>query len=190
MILDPKTNLSFSKSQIALEYAYRWLEQSLEHSVFWVHATNTARFEEAYKRIALECDIPGRQDPKEDMMQIVRNWLENKYRCMWLMVVDNVDDIKAFFKEKNSFGKSLSEYLPQCSRGSIVYTTRDRRAGVNLVPGRDPIIVHSMSFVEAHLLLGEKVRGKSTEEEQKELLEALDYLLLAISQSVAFMAKR
>src|SRR5205809_2988896 len=109
---------------------------------------------------------------------------------MWLMVVDNIDDINGFFKEKNSFGKSLSEYLPQCSRGSIVYTTRDRRAGVNLVPGRDPIIVHSMSFVEARLLLGEKVKGKSTEEEQKELLEALDYLPLAISQAVAFMAER
>ena len=81
------------------------------------------------------------------------------------MVVNNVDDIKAFFKEKNSFGKLLSEYLPQYSRDSIVFTTRDRRASVNLIPGQDLIIIHSISFAEAHLLLSEKVRSKSTEEE-------------------------
>ncbi|KAI9760617.1 MAG: hypothetical protein M1840_002374 [Geoglossum simile] len=177
------------KSQAALEYAYRWLEQWPARSVFWVHSANTERFEESYKRIASECGIPRQQDPKEDMLQNVRNWLESKYKCMWLMIVDNVDDIHTFFK-KNSFGKSLAEYLPQCSGGSIIFTTRDRRVGVNLVPGRDPIAVHPMGVTEAQLLLNKNIRQKSTEGEQKELLEELDYLPLAISQAAAFMIER
>ena len=120
-------------------------------------------------------------------MQIVQNWLESKYKYMWLMIVDETE---SFFKERNSFGKSLPEYLPQCSRGSIVYTTRDRRAGINMVPGRDPISMQSMSPAEARILLGERLRGKSTEEEQEELLKALDYLPLAISQAAAFITDR
>jgi tetratricopeptide (TPR) repeat protein len=123
-------------------------------------------------------------------MQIIRNWLENKCKCTWLMVVDNVDDAIAFFKEKNSFGKSLSEYLPQCPRGSIVYTTRDRRVGVNLVPGRHPISVQPMNPSEARILLEKRVEGRSTAEEQEELLKALDYLPLAISQAAAFITER
>jgi tetratricopeptide (TPR) repeat protein len=167
------------------------MEQSPGTSVFWVYASNAARFEEAYKRIALECQVPGRDDPKPDLMQLVRNWLESRYECRWLMVIDNVDEASVFFKEKNSFGKSLSEYVPQSSKGSILYTTRDRDVGVDLTPDdRDPIIVPSMNFEEARTLLGEKISCESTEAEQLELLEGLDYLPLAITQAAAFIAKR
>ncbi|KAH0536061.1 hypothetical protein FGG08_007027 [Glutinoglossum americanum] len=177
------------KSQIALEYVYRFLEQSPKCSVFWVFATNTSRFEEVYRRIAFEYEIPGREDPKGDLMQLVRNWLETKYKGTWLMVVDNVDDINVFFKEKNSYGKSLSEYIPQSPKGAILYTTRDRSIGVNLVPPRSLIGVPRMDPIEARDLLGEKVMHKSTKEEQFELLEGLDYLPLAISQAAAFMTE-
>src|SRR2546430_640076 len=96
-----------SKSQIALEYAYRLREQSPQCSIFWVYATNVTKFEEGYKRIASECHIPGCEDPKGDLMQLIRNWLESKYKCNWLMIIDNVDDVNIFFKEKNTFEKSL-----------------------------------------------------------------------------------
>jgi len=62
-------------------------------------ASNAARFEEAYKRIASECDIPGHQDPQVNVMQLVRNWLESVYMCNWLMVIDNVDNANTFFRE-------------------------------------------------------------------------------------------
>ena len=47
-----------------------------------------------------------------------------------------------------------------------------------------------MNLVEARLLLGDKIGGESTEDEQSQLLEQLDYLPLAITQAAAFMAKR
>lgn len=99
------SDLPISKSQIAIEFAFRWMEQYPARSVFWVYASNAARFEEAYKRIALECQVPGRDDPKSDLMQLVRNWLESRYECRWLMVIDNVDEASAFFKEKKFLRK-------------------------------------------------------------------------------------
>jgi hypothetical protein len=106
------------------------------------------------------------------------------------MIVDNVDDGSMFFEERNFFGKTLSEYIPQSSKGSVLFTTRNRDLGVDITPDQDPIDVPLMSLEEARTLLGDKIRGESTEIEQLELLEELDYLPLAITQAAAFMAKR
>lgn len=178
------------KSQIALEYAYRERGQSANTSVFWIHAGNAARFVESYKRIASECQIPGRDDPNADVLQLVRDWLEAKYECRWLMIVDNVDDRNMFFETFAYAGKALREYIPQSSKGSIIYTTRNRDIGMDLALDRVPITVPSMDPQEAQALLGQRIRAESTETEQLELLGELVYLPLAISQAAAFMAKR
>ncbi len=60
--------------------------------MFWVYVDNMEKFEEMYRQIASEYDIPGHTNPKEDIIQLVRNWLESKYRCLWLIIIDNVDD--------------------------------------------------------------------------------------------------
>ena len=113
-----------------------------------------------------------------------------KYKCKWLMIIDNVDD-HGFFESLTSVGKSLREYVPQSTNGTgiIIYTTRNRDIGIDLSLDRDPIIVPSMEPEEARDLLGKGILA-STKEEQLELLDALVYLPLAISQAVAFMAKR
>jgi len=179
-----------SKSQIALEYAYRERDVSSDVSVFWVHSTNTARFVESFKRIASELNIPGRESPEIDVLQLVRDHLESKYTCNWLMIVDNVDDRITFFEDQSYKGKSLCEYIPQTPRGAIMYTTRNREIGVDLDSDRDPIEVPSMNVEDGRSLLGPKIRAQSTQDEQIELLEELVYLPLAITQAVAFMIKR
>ena len=123
------------------------------------------------------------------MLQLVRDWLEMKYKCKWLMVIDNVDE-RGFFEGLTSTGKTLREYVPQSRNGSIIYTTRNRDIGIDLSLERDPIFVPSMELEEARDLLGKRIKAESTKEEQIELLDALVYLPLAISQAVAFMAKR
>ena len=112
-----------------------------------------------------------------------------KYNCKWLMIIDNVDD-RGFFEELTSTGKTLREYVPQSMNGTIIYTTRNRDIGVDLSLERDPIFVPSMELEEARDLLGKRIRAESTTAEQLELLDALVYLPLAISQAVAYMAKR
>ncbi|KAM6510829.1 hypothetical protein FSOLCH5_011275 [Fusarium solani] len=58
------------KSQIAIEYAYRVRKSAPQTWVFWVHAANAARFEQAYRDIADKAEIPGREDPKADILQL------------------------------------------------------------------------------------------------------------------------
>lgn len=97
------------KSQIAVEYAYRRKDQRADCSIIWIHGSTIARFEESYKRIATEFQLPGLADPHIDVLQLVRNWFESEYQLPWLMVVDNVDDTQIL--EKMPSGKSPWEYL-------------------------------------------------------------------------------
>lgn len=177
------------KTQLALEYAIRLKERSPSVSVFWVFASNETRFEDAYKRIASICGIPGHRDPDANLLQIVRDWLERTYPCKWLMVVDNVDNASDFF-EMQLLRKSMYEYVPQSSNGSVLYTTRNRDIAVDLASDQDPIDVGSLSTEEANQLLDKYVRDASTGDERLEFLQALNCIPLAITQAVAFMAKR
>ena len=106
------------------------------------------------------------------------------------MILDNVDDRNAFFETYTYAGKALREYVPQSSKGSILYTTRNMDIGMDLALDRSPITVPSMDAQEALALLGQRIRAESAETEQLDLLEELVYLPLAISQAAAFMAKR
>lgn len=145
-----------------------------------------ARFEESYKRIAAEFELPGRDDPLVDVLQLVRNFFEGLFDISWLMIVDNVDDSQIFRETRT--GKSPFEYIPQVASGSILYTSRNRDVAVDLVG--DPISVPPMSPEEARMLLGDRIRGTSTIAEQDMLLAELDQLPLAIMQAVSYMAKR
>jgi hypothetical protein len=100
---------SSRKSQIALKYAYRQRELHPKCSIFWIHASNISRFEKSYASIAEEFHLSGRDDPRVDVLQLVRNWLESQYQMPWLMIIDNVDDAHIFDKTEN--GKSALEYL-------------------------------------------------------------------------------
>src|ERR1044071_339865 len=93
-----------SKTQIALAYAYQLRKTSPEVSVFWVHASNAERFRQAYASIAHECQVPGYDDPKTDLLPLVKTWLESKDRGRWLMVIDNADDAQLFGQPGN-FGQ-------------------------------------------------------------------------------------
>jgi hypothetical protein len=84
------------KTQVALECAYRLRESHPDLSVFWVHASNAERFLQSYMALAFQCEISGRDNPKE-ILPIVKNWLENKDHGRWLMVIDNADDMQMFF---------------------------------------------------------------------------------------------
>ncbi|KAL5351765.1 hypothetical protein ACLOAV_003626 [Pseudogymnoascus australis] len=61
------------KSQIAIEYAYRLRESAPQTWVFWVHASDAARFKLAYTNIAAKIELPNRVDPKADILRLVYN---------------------------------------------------------------------------------------------------------------------
>lgn len=75
--------------------------------------------------------MTGWDNPKADMLRLVRSWLCDKQRGRWLMVVDNADDASVFFQDVSQSrtadgpgvpqSELLSDFLPQSPNGSIVY---------------------------------------------------------------------
>lgn len=80
------------KSQLAIEYSYQVRNSSPEIWVFWVHASSKAKIEEGYRRIAEAIRLPGRDDPRVNILQLVRAWLCDESNGRWVMIVDNADD--------------------------------------------------------------------------------------------------
>ncbi|EXK23354.1 hypothetical protein FOMG_19866 [Fusarium oxysporum f. sp. melonis 26406] len=80
------------KSQLAIEFAYRFAAHSAEKWVFWVHASTQARVIEGFKSIADKVRLMGRNRPDADVLQLVFDWLCDGRNGKWLLVLDSVDD--------------------------------------------------------------------------------------------------
>jgi hypothetical protein len=48
-----------SKSQLAIEYAYRVRDTDPDMWVFWVHASSATRFKESYRNIVARLRLPS-----------------------------------------------------------------------------------------------------------------------------------
>jgi tetratricopeptide (TPR) repeat protein len=165
--------------------------------VFWVHASTRARFEEAYRGLADRLELPGRHDPKADVLRLVSNWLCNEANGQWTMVVDNVDDVETFFpsrrreqdKTVKSLSASLAAYLPQSRNGSILITSRSRDAAAKLARGqRNVKEVLAMDESQGLQLLRNKLSVASHEVGAvADLLRMLDCMPLAITQAAAYI---
>lgn len=189
-----------SKSQLALHYAHSVRDASPQTFVFWVHASTRARFEEAYIDIADRLRLPGRSDPKTNVLRLVSNWLRVEENGQWLMVVDSADDVEIFFpshtrsqRDKANVNTqiSLAAYLPQGRNGAVLVTSRSRDAAAALVGGYNKTKeVLAMNAGEGLQLLHNKLRDLPTKEDAVELLNELNYIPLAITQAAAYIDRR
>ena len=182
------------KTQIAIKYAY-WVREAFpEMFIFWVHASNSERFHQSILRIAQECKIPGHDDPKANKGSLVKNWLQGKDCPSWLLILDNADDYEMFFSARragpNGSGVDgqLGQYIPECSHGSILITTRNKQAAVKLTRNRGLIEVEKMHPTEASELLINKLENDTLDRSQIALLSSrLENLPLALAQAAAFI---
>jgi tetratricopeptide (TPR) repeat protein len=183
------------KTQIALAYVY-WLQQTYPTiSVFWVHAINAERFRQSFATIAEEYQIPGYTDPKVDVLVLVKVWLEKNDGRQWLMVLDNADDLHLFFppptestsnSTESGRSGSLSDYLPECAHGALLFTTRNKQLGVKLSRSQCVIEVGRMSEDESEHLLRSKTVN-ATPADLLSLSARLEYLPLALVQAAAYI---
>jgi tetratricopeptide (TPR) repeat protein len=183
-------NLLCRKSQIAIEYCYRYREIHPEAHVFWVHASTPARFTVAYQRIGEELALPDVNNPDVDTIELVQKWLSNDANGPWLLALDSADDIEIIFgsTEAEQQLRALFSYLPQSSNGSIVVTTRDKRVGQRLAPLEKPITILPFEMKDAkHLLQKTLHEDELDQEHSTALLEALEFLPMAITQAAAFI---
>ena len=190
-----------SKSQLALQYAHSIRDAAPQTFVFWVHASTRARFEEAYKDIANRLELPGRDDPKANVLRLVHDWLRDETNGQWVMVVDNVDDVETFFpsRKRQRHGNEtdasaqipLATYLPQSRNGTILVTSRSQDAATRLVGGYNRTKgVLAMDEEEGLQLLRNKLQDPPVQESAIDLLRALDYIPLAVVQAAAYINRR
>jgi tetratricopeptide (TPR) repeat protein len=169
-----------------------------------VHASNAARFKQAYRDIAAKVELPGRDDPMIDILSLVHDWLCDERNGQWLMIVDNADDDQVFCSPYDDLGgvmqgagrnpeaAALAKFLPQSANGWILVTSRNLTAAMSLVgPKHNVIQVEPMNEQEALVLLKSKVQVDETfEGDAKALVKALEGIPLAITHAAAYIAVR
>ncbi|KAH7308302.1 hypothetical protein BKA65DRAFT_601734 [Rhexocercosporidium sp. MPI-PUGE-AT-0058] len=193
------------KSQIAIEYTYRVRKHRPQTSVFWIFASNGVRFKQAYQEIAEMIRLPRRDDLKANILQLVCDWLSDESHGRWVMILDNVDDADVFFGLSDSVEQSIVEeshnesrkrpleaFLPQSCNGSILLTSRNSAAAINLVDTHGKVIqiepmkeADSLALLETRIAISEVARTEAVT-----LVQTLEGILLAISHAAAYIRAR
>jgi tetratricopeptide (TPR) repeat protein len=184
------------KTQLVLEFAYQKRKEQKECSIFWVPAVNTTTFMEAYRKIGEKLEIPRIEEMAADVSKLVKavkEKLSDESSGHWLLIFDNVDIFDALDEEENkdtiTGSLPLLDCLPNSCQGSIIFTTRNRKAAINLA-GANLVEVKAMDLAEAKELLGSLVPERLLGKEKakiNQLLELLTCLPLAITQAGAYM---
>ncbi|KAL8992228.1 MAG: hypothetical protein Q9169_007264 [Polycauliona sp. 2 TL-2023] len=181
------------KTQVVVDYCYRYRDRHPLDHVFWVHASTASRIEQAYKQIARKLNLPGWDDLSLNTFEIVSEWLSE--HGPWLLILDNADDIDLFYGPPVAAAqyKPMHEYLPRYEGSSTLITTRDTRVAYRLSDRQDPIIVQTMTPQNASILLASRLSSGYHDpryaDDCKQLLEVLSHLPLAITQAAAFITE-
>ena len=123
------------KTQLVLELVYRIREEFKNCSVFWISTSDMASLHQAYMHIAQRLKIPGWDDEKADVKELVQLYLSKESAGQWLLVFDITDGAR-LEAVRSSQAVSLIEYLPVSNQGAIFFTTTDRKMAVALEIGR------------------------------------------------------
>jgi tetratricopeptide (TPR) repeat protein len=179
------------KSALALQFMHRAIVKHSRRLVFWVPAISRESFELAYREIGILLRIPGILDDNADVKQLVKKELSSGSSGDWLMVVDNADDSSVLLGKVDTDPRStrLSDFLPRSDRGTILFTTRSRKAAENLTQ-TSIIKLDDMDRAEARQLIAQRLSEKELLQDERavdELLGLLAYLPLAIVQAAAFI---
>ncbi|KAK4097639.1 hypothetical protein N658DRAFT_569223 [Parathielavia hyrcaniae] len=182
------------KSQLAIEFAHRIDEGQASTWVFWVHAGTQARVEEGFRTITDAVKLPGRNQPRANIPQLVYGWLSNERNGRWIMILDSADDPDVFYAPTSSdarAGRPFATYLPQSRNGSVVITTRNKDLAFRLTGRRQSMIeVGPMAQTDALALLEKKLGSLPDTDVAADLVRALDFVPLAISQAAAYIQAR
>ncbi|KEY73924.1 hypothetical protein S7711_07766 [Stachybotrys chartarum IBT 7711] len=173
------------KTQLTIEVAHRVRDIHPDCSVFWVPAVSTIMFENAYREIGRALRIPGIDDDKADVKDLVKTALSRNDTSSWLLIMDNADDAELLFTSSE-----LMSYIPFSRKGSILFTTRTHNVAIRLRSRGHIMKLGELNDVEAAQLLHQALEPSQTDniESTMRLLKYLANLPLAIRQASAYMA--
>ncbi|KAF2718026.1 TPR-like protein [Polychaeton citri CBS 116435] len=185
------------KTQLVAEHCHRGREETSKASkprqLFWIHASSEARFNHSISIIVERLKLAGRETPKANLYRLLEAWLDDPQNGHWLVVLDNVDDA-SFLKEPkpthdSAVTRTLFDYFPSRSHGSLLITSRTERAARKLTFHDDEIVrVGPMLEEHAIKLLRRKLEDKN--EDLSKLASALEYMPLALAQAAALIVHR
>ena len=173
--------------------------------MFWAHASNTARLEQSFREVADQVKVRGRRDPQADVFKLVHDWLRNEKNGRWLLVLDNADDAAVLSPTDGGHGRvnsssggdssalqqHLSRCIPSSRHGSVLVTSRTKRAAMQVVEDSDIISIEPMHDAAAHALLRKKLRYIDEEDDSiAKLATTLDHMPLALVQAAAYIRER
>ncbi|KAF2181041.1 putative kinesin light chain [Zopfia rhizophila CBS 207.26] len=179
------------KTQIALEFAHQLRERQPDYSVFWIPVTNVESMLEAYLEIGKQLQIPNIEQEQGNVQKLVQRHLSQESSGKWLLVFDNADDI-AIWTDKvdhtTSSGRPI-DCLPKSKYGSILFTTRSRKAAVKLA-GKNVVLVGEMDDTTTKDLLKKSLVDQDLLNDDRataDLLQKLTHLPLAVVQAAAYI---
>jgi len=150
-----------------------------------VHASGHAKFSQDYKKISEDVGLQS-SDKEEEILAKVKDWFQSAASGEWLLLLDNADDLSDFAGNDSS----LSRYIPQGSKGTVIVTTRSRQVANRL--NCNAIAITAMDVGEAAQLFAQRCpQYKSAQDAEavSKLLESLDYLPLAVVGATSFMVE-
>ncbi len=78
------------KSQIAIEYAYRFRDRFLRANVLWIYAANDNQILRTYGLLTQRCRLPALETCPLNISQILDNWIQREDATSdhepWLMI--------------------------------------------------------------------------------------------------------
>ena len=176
------------KTQIVLELAYRTRDSHPNCSVFWVPATSLENIQQAYLEMARQLQIQV-VEKKQDVIKLVQDALSQESAGQWLLILDSADDIDLWLNDMDMGTRStrLIDCLPKSNNGSIVFTTRTRKAAVKFAPA----IIHVPEKDEevATQILKKSLNNPEILDHpaMSDFLSKLTFLPLAIIQAAAYI---
>jgi tetratricopeptide (TPR) repeat protein len=181
------------KSQLALELAYQTREKINNCSIFWIDASDVDSLYQSYAGIAQKLKVPGWDDEKADIKNLVRLHLSSKSVRQWLFIFDNANGNTIGSSELSTApAADLLDYLPQSGLCSAVFTTADRDIAQRLA-SQNIVELGEMAPDMAERMLKSHLNtpvSRSEQQQAKLLLQELLYLPLAIVQAAAYVNTR
>jgi tetratricopeptide (TPR) repeat protein len=97
------------KTQLALEYAYRHIDEY--GVIWWIRSEETAVLAEDYASLAIRLGLLEKADKTDAQIDAARRWLEDNVG--WLLIFDNARR-----------PGDLNKYLPKIGTGHVIVTSR------------------------------------------------------------------
>ena len=156
------------KTQIALEYAYRYSDEY--DWIWWVSAETDTTVLSAYREFAEKMNLINKeQDDAEYIIESVLNWLDSNSK--WLIVFDNIDYVSVD-----------TPWWPKNNRENILITTRNTK-----IPMGKAVPIAVFEPEEAVSFLSKRTGLIEVSEDAVALAKRLGYLPLAVEQAAAYI---